>query len=79
MKRAPRTIFTIATLAAGITGSIFGLYLSPREAAAAVCPQFLTAYCVVNSAGVRMTVMTNPCFARQRHWRILYRGHCRHH
>jgi hypothetical protein len=74
MKRAGlRIICTMAAVAAGI-----GLDLSSSpEAAAAICPQFLTAYCVVNSAGVRFTTMTNPCFARARHLRILYRGHCR--
>jgi hypothetical protein len=43
---------------------------------ARVCPQFLTAYCVLTSSGHRETVDTNPCFAHERHWRILHIGHC---
>jgi hypothetical protein len=69
-----RIVLLIAAVAAGV-----GLELAPRAAAAAICPQFLTAYCVRNAAGHRFTAETNPCFARQRHWHILYHGHCRTH
>jgi hypothetical protein len=63
----------IALLAVSI-----GLGLPPREAVAArICPQFLARYCVVNRAGIRSTIWTNPCFARERHLRILYAGHCK--
>jgi len=44
---------------------------------ARVCPQFLTKYCVLTRSGHRETVETNPCFARERHWRILHIGACR--
>jgi hypothetical protein len=43
---------------------------------AAACPQFLAKYCVRTASGHRMTAWTNPCFAKQRHWHILYRGAC---
>lgn len=55
-----------------------GLGFLPGEALAAkICPQYLTRYCVVNSAGIRSTIWTNPCFAREAHLRILYAGHCK--
>jgi hypothetical protein len=50
----------------------------PRATAAPkICPQFLTAYCVVTPSGHRETIETNPCFARQKHLRILHRGACK--
>ena len=58
--------------------AIIWLGFLPREAAAArICPRFLARYCVVNAAGKRETIWTNPCFAREAHLRILYPGHCR--
>jgi hypothetical protein len=69
-----RMVLLIAAVAAGI-----GLDVAPRAAAAAACPQFLTAYCVRNAAGHRFTAETNPCLARLRHWHILYHGHCHGH
>jgi hypothetical protein len=30
----------------------------------------------VTASGHRMTVNTNSCLAKQKHWRILYRGAC---
>ncbi len=60
-----------------VFAAILWLGFPPHEAAAAkICPQFLARYCVVN-AGVRETIWTNPCFAREAHIRILYPGHCR--
>ncbi|HEY1541233.1 MAG TPA: hypothetical protein VGG01_02395 [Xanthobacteraceae bacterium] len=53
--------------------------LAPAASAAQICPQFLAKYCVVTKSGHRMTAATNPCFAKQRHWRILYRGACHRH
>jgi hypothetical protein len=44
---------------------------------ARICPQFLTKYCVLTRSGHRETVETNPCFARERGWRILHAGSCR--
>ncbi len=65
----------MAILAGGVA-----LGFSPGEAVAGkICPQFLTRYCVVDSAGHEETMMTNPCFAKQRHLRILHRGACKKH
>ena len=68
--------------AAGATALLIaGLsFASPASAAPStprICPQFLTKYCVVTRSGHRMTAETNPCFARQRHWRIPHIGACK--
>ena len=52
----------------------------PREASAAtpgICPQFVMKYCVYDSSKRIFTAETNPCFAKQRHWTVIYRGQCR--
>ena len=51
---------------------------SPVQAAAPkICPQFLAKYCVYNSSRLIFTAETNPCFAKQRHWTVIYGGQCR--
>jgi hypothetical protein len=45
--------------------------------AAAVCPQFVTNYCVYNSHHLIFTAETNPCFAKERHWTVIYQGQCK--
>jgi hypothetical protein len=51
---------------------------SPAQAESPkICPQFLTKYCVYNSSRLIFTAETNPCFAKQRHWTIIYGGQCR--
>jgi hypothetical protein len=52
------------------------LGFAPTASMAAPCPLFLTKYCVVTASGHRMTVNTNTCLAKKKHWRILYRGAC---
>ncbi len=52
-------------------------FVPPAAAASKICPQYLTKYCVVTASGRRHTVETNPCLARQRHWRIVHIGACR--
>ena len=46
-------------------------------APAAVCPQFVTNYCVYNSHHLIFTAETNPCFAKERHWTVIYQGQCK--
>jgi hypothetical protein len=51
---------------------------SPSQAAKPkICPQFLAKYCVYNSSRLIFTAETNPCFAKQRHWTVIYAGQCR--
>ena len=61
--------------------SVLGLLASAASPADAanpkICPQFLTKYCVYNSAKLIFTAETNPCFAKQRHLTIIYAGQCR--
>jgi hypothetical protein len=45
--------------------------------AAAVSPQFVTNYCVYNSHHLIFTAETNPCFAKERHWTVIYQGQCK--
>jgi hypothetical protein len=42
-----------------------------------VCPQFVTNYCVYNSHHLIFTAATNPCFAKERHWTVIYQGACK--
>ena len=48
-----------------------------NQAAAAICPQFLAQYCVVEKDGYKHTDWTNPCFAKERGVKILRRGACK--
>ena len=50
--------------------------LAPTASEAAICPQYLAKYCVRTASGHHMTAWTNPCFAKEKHWHILYRGAC---
>ena len=73
MREPLQNFSKVSLLAVGI-----GLGFPSGEALAAkICPQFLMRYCVVNAAGMRETIWTNPCFAREAHLRILYAGHCK--
>jgi hypothetical protein len=65
-------------LIVGAMVASLGAGFAPTEAsAAAICPQFVTNYCVFNSHHLIFTAETNPCFARQRHWTVIYQGQCR--
>jgi len=48
-----------------------------NRAAAAICPQFLAQYCVVEKDGSKQTTWTNPCFAKERGAKVLHRGACK--
>ena len=47
------------------------------RAQAAICPQFLAHYCVVERDGFKHAAWTNPCFAKQRRQHIAHSGECR--
>lgn len=47
-----------------------------RAEAAAICPQYLAQYCVVEKDGFRHTAWTNPCFAKAEGLRVLHLGAC---
>jgi hypothetical protein len=65
-------------LMVGSTIAAVGAVLAPTAAfAAAVCPQFLTNYCVYDSHHRIFTMETNPCFAKERHWTVIYQGQCK--
>jgi hypothetical protein len=48
-----------------------------NRATAAICPQFLAQYCVVEKDGYRHADWTNPCFAKERGVKILRRSACK--
>jgi hypothetical protein len=46
-------------------------------ASAAICPQFLAKYCVIEKDGFKHTDWTNPCFAKDRGVKVLHMGECK--
>ena len=71
----PRTISSL-TLLVGL--SIAATFIpGGNGASAAICPQFLAKYCVVEKDGFKHTEWTNPCFAKERSARVLRMGECK--
>jgi hypothetical protein len=70
-----RTISSAALLTALTTAAT--LLPAGNRAAAAICPQFLARYCVVEKDGFKRTDWTNPCFAKERGAKILHMGACK--
>jgi hypothetical protein len=71
----PRTVSSLILLiglAAALTFVPAG-----NGAAAAICPQFLAQYCVVEKDGYKHTDWSNPCFAKEQGRKILRRGACK--
>ena len=66
--------FLIVTAAIAMVGAVSAL---DEASAAPICPQFVTKYCVHDSHHLIFTAETNPCFARERHWTVIYQGQCR--
>jgi hypothetical protein len=67
-----------AFLIVGAAIAVVGGVSAPNKASAAsICPQFLTDYCVFNSHHLIFTAGTNPCFAKERHWTVIYQGQCK--
>jgi hypothetical protein len=71
------TRFSRFHLAAGIALGFLAGAVSTEASAAPICPQFVAKYCVYNSHHLIFTAETNPCFAKQRHWTVIYQGQCR--
>ena len=71
----PRTISSFALLVALAVAMTF--VPTGNRAAAAICPQFLAKYCVVEKDGFKHTEWTNPCFAKERGAKVLHMGECR--
>jgi len=62
----------------GAALALVGVISAPIEAfAAPICPQFVTNYCVFNSHHLIFTAETNPCFAKERDWTVVYQGQCK--
>ena len=71
----PRTISSLALLV-GLTMAA-ALVPAGNRASAAICPQFLAKYCVVEKDGFRHTQWTNPCFAKERGAKVVHMGECK--
>jgi hypothetical protein len=73
-----KRIWSKIAMAAALVGTLLALGGAPQPADARIrpCPLFLFKACVLTPSGARMTVATNACFARLRHWTILHRGPC---
>jgi hypothetical protein len=70
-----KTIWSLALLV-GFTIAATSIPAGNR-AAAAICPQFLAQYCVVEKDGFKRTDWTNPCFAKERGAKVLHMGACK--
>jgi hypothetical protein len=70
-----RTILSF-TLLIGLTIAAT-LVPAGNRASAAICPQFLAKYCVVEKDGFKHTDWTNPCFAKERGVKVLHMGECK--
>jgi hypothetical protein len=73
--RIPRTVSSLALLI-GLAVAVTCVPAGNR-AVAAICPQFLAQYCVVEKDGYKHTDWTNPCFAKEQGRKILRRGACK--
>ena len=51
--------------------------VSASSAQAKICPQFIAKYCVYNKSHLIFTAFTNPCFASERGWTVIYMGGCK--
>ena len=68
---------TIARLAALALVTLAGAALSASGAQAKICPQFVAKYCVYNKDHLIFSAFTNPCFASEKGWTVIYPGGCR--
>jgi len=62
-----------------LLGLAFAAIIIPagNRARAAICPQFLAQYCVVEKDGYKHTDWTNPCFAKERGVKVVHKGACK--
>jgi hypothetical protein len=71
----PRTVSSLALLIG--LAAVMTFVPAGNRAAAAICPQFLAQYCVVEKDGYKHTDWTNPCFAKERGVKIRHKGACK--
>ena len=71
----PRTISLLALLVGLAIAATF--ILGSNRASAAICPQFLAKYCVVEKDGFKHTEWTNPCFAKEHGVKVVHMGECK--
>ena len=71
----PRTVSSLALLIGLATVVTF--VPAGNRASAAICPQLLAKYCIVEKDGFRHTEWTNGCFAKERGAKVLHMGECK--
>jgi len=71
-----KRIWSKIAIGAALLASTLAFTATPQPAEARICPLVLYKACVLTPTGAHMTVATNACFARLRHWTILHRGAC---
>jgi hypothetical protein len=69
--------FTIYRLAALALIALTGAAVSAPSAQAKICPQFIAKYCVYNKDHLIFSAFTNPCFASEKGWTVIYLGGCK--
>jgi hypothetical protein len=71
----PRTVSSLA-LVIGLA-TVMTFVPTANRATAAICPQFLAQYCIVEKDGYKHIAWTNPCFAKERGVKVLRMGACK--
>src|SRR5262249_20229735 len=71
-----KRIWSKIAIAAALLATVLGFTAVPQPAEAKRCPLVLFKACVLTPTGARMSVATNACLARARHWTILHAGNC---
>jgi len=74
-----KRLWSKIAIAAAAFATVAAFTLTPQPAEAlrrGVCPLVVFKACVLAPNGARMSVATNACLARARHWTILHRGPC---
>jgi hypothetical protein len=71
----PKAVSSLALLIG--FAALMAIVPAGNRAAAAICPQFLAQYCVVEKDGYRHTEWTNPCFAKERGIKVVHKGACK--
>jgi len=64
-------------LAALAFAALAGSAVMATSAQAKICPQFIAKYCVYDKTQLIFTAFTNPCFASEKGWTVIYRGGCK--
>lgn len=72
-----KRIWSKIAIAAAAFATVLAFTAMPQPAEAKrICPLVVFKVCVLTPTGARMSVATNACLAKARHWTILHKGNC---